>query len=282
MSVSDARLDAAVAEWRRSANEYTMADIRQGPGEGNYDRIERLRMERAIEASQGRKCAYGSSDPKAGVCGHDGCPFHSTSTVEMVAFDEDDTLVMQVPEERKPMDRYTALRHAVAAHGPETDWCGKLYIFHPMEVARRIDAHWRDLTGGYPRWDREKLNVGMSAEDAVVVALLHDVLEDTEYPLSMYAVDFTDRQWEALLLVTHDPEERTYREYIEQIAAAAEDGRPLAALVKLADLSHNMSDERKENLTPDKLAKAERMTKQRYAPARGRLWTAIGTEWWPA
>lgn len=262
--VSEARLDAAVAEWRRSATEYTMADIHQGPGEGNYDRIERLRMARAIDAAMGRKCAYGSSRSDRGCpsghCGVESCPHHSTSTVEMVSLDEDDTLVMPVHEERKPMDRYTALRHAIAAHGPETDWCGKLYIFHPMEVARRVD---------------DPARTEASTEDYVVVALLHDVLEDTDYSLN--PEDFNDRQWEALQLVTHDGS-LTYREYIERIAAS---GNPVAMKVKIADLSHNLSDDRKINLTPEKRKQAERMGEQRYRPAVKRLWEALGEEWWP-
>src|SRR6201999_723419 len=118
-------------------------------------------------------------------------------------------------------NRYEALRHAIAAHGPETDWCGNLYIFHPMEVARRLD-------------DPQRTEA--STEDAVVVALLHDVLEDTDYNLNLYAVDFNDAQWETLDLVTHRPE-LTYREYIERIATS---GNRAAIMVKLADLSHNM------------------------------------------
>jgi (p)ppGpp synthase/HD superfamily hydrolase len=158
------------------------------------------------------------------------------------------------------MNRYEALRHAIKAHGPETDWCGNLYIFHPMEVARRLD---------------DPMRTEASTEDAVVVALLHDVLEDTDYLLRQD--DFHPEQWRALNLVTHW-HDLTYREYIERIA---ESGSRVAIMVKLADLSHNMSDERKENLTPEKLAKAERMTKQRYEPARRRLWDALGVEWWP-
>lgn len=159
------------------------------------------------------------------------------------------------------MNRYEALRHAIAAHGPATDWCGNLYIFHPMEVARRLD---------------NPAHTEASTEDFVVVALLHDVLEDTDYELDREW--FNPVQWEALNLVTHTPE-LTYREYVERIATS---GNRVAIMVKLADLSHNMSDERKENLTPEKLKQAEGLTKQRYEPARDRLWKALGGEWWPA
>jgi hypothetical protein len=47
-----AAVDAAIAAFRRRAGELTMLDIKQGPGEGNYDRIEQLRIEAAIEAAE--------------------------------------------------------------------------------------------------------------------------------------------------------------------------------------------------------------------------------------
>lgn len=158
------------------------------------------------------------------------------------------------------MNRYEALRHAVKAHGTQTDWCGNLYVLHPMEVARRLD---------------DPIRTEASTEDVVVVALLHDVLEDTDYELDREW--FTPEQWEALYLVTHTPD-LTYREYIERIANS---GNRVAMMVKLADLSHNMSDERKENLTPDRLATAQGLERDRYIPSRERLWKALGFEWWP-
>lgn len=61
---------AAVAAFRRRANELTMLDINQGPGEGNYDRIEELRIEAAIQAAE-----------------------------EVGELDEQDTMVMEVGED---------------------------------------------------------------------------------------------------------------------------------------------------------------------------------------
>lgn len=166
------------------------------------------------------------------------------------------------------MNRYEALQHAIKAHGPETDWCGNLYIFHPMEVARRLDANWLDtppaLLDGNP---------GVHRVAGVVVALLHDVWEDTDYELT--AEDFTIQEWAALDRVTRWPDE-TYREYIEKVA-----GSPLSIIVKLADLSHNMSDERKENLSESQLKRVASIENSRYIPSRDRLWEALGSEWWP-
>lgn len=173
------------------------------------------------------------------------------------------------------MNRYDALQHAIKAHGPETDWCGKLYIFHPMAVADRIDANWKQLEQEAAYWGTS----GVDVEDAVIVALLHDVLEDTKYMLD--PDDFTCQQWEALQLVTHEPG-YTYREYVERIARAAEAGRKLATVVKLADLSHNMSAERKVNLSEQQAKDAASLEEKRYRPSRDRLWAALGSEWWPA
>lgn len=156
------------------------------------------------------------------------------------------------------MNRYKALQHAIRAHGADTDWGGQLYVLHPMAVADRIDKHPAPLD---------------NREDAVVVALLHDVLEDTDYELD--AAWFTPEQWDALDRVTRWPTE-TYREYIEKAA-----GSPISIIVKLADLSHNMSDERKVGLSEEQLEKAAGLQESRYEPSRDRLWEALGAEWWP-
>lgn len=46
-------MDAAIKAFRDGANRYTLMDIRQGPGEGNYDRVEQLKLEDAIRAAEG-------------------------------------------------------------------------------------------------------------------------------------------------------------------------------------------------------------------------------------
>lgn len=169
------------------------------------------------------------------------------------------------------MNRYQALQHAVRAHGGDTDWGGQLYVLHPMAVAERVEANWL-LVPGLNCWGA--LPSGASYESGAIVALLHDVLEDTDYELKREL--FTSEQWDALDRVTRWPTE-TYREYIEKAA-----GSTLATIVKLADLSHNMSDERKVGLTEKQLEAAEGLRKKRYEPSRDRLWEALGAEWWPA
>lgn len=164
------------------------------------------------------------------------------------------------------MNRYEALQHAVKAHGLTPDKGGLLYTLHPMEVADRIEKNWRDIRG---------INAvgilpgGVSVESAVIVALLHDVLEDTDYEID--ASWLSEAQWNALYLVTHQPED-TYFEYIAKICADK-----LATLVKLADLSHNLSPARQEALPEDQ----QRGLGKRYLKSRRILWDALGQDWWP-
>lgn len=256
MSLTDntAAMDAAVKAWRDSGGHYTLMDIRQGPGEGNYDRVERLRLEDTIRAAEEARKA-------------------DAPTIEFLSFDEDDTLVLQAPDdERKTMDRYEALKHAVKAHGRTLDKGGLLYVLHPMAVADRVEQHWNDLPdiSTFGTLVGEGDLGGISVESGIIVALLHDVLEDTEYPLPPNY--FTTQQWAALQLVTHDPRD-TYFEYIEQIA-----GNSLATVVKLADLSHNLSPERAAALDE----RSRKGLEKRYLKARGILWDALRSEWWPA
>jgi hypothetical protein len=50
---SPAAVDAAIKAQRDAASKYTLMDIRQGPGEGNYDRVERLTVEDMLRAAEG-------------------------------------------------------------------------------------------------------------------------------------------------------------------------------------------------------------------------------------
>lgn len=164
------------------------------------------------------------------------------------------------------MNRYDALKHAVKAHGAALDKGRQLYILHLIEVADRVERSWSDIKGTGP-W--QMLRGGASVESGVIVALLHDVWEDTDYgPIG----NLTETQRRALIRITRQPED-TYAEYIEKIA-----DDQLATVVKLADLSHNLSAERQSALP----LKEQRSLETRYFTARNRLWDALGQEWWPA
>ena len=103
-----------------------------------------------------------------------------------------------------------ALKVAYAAHMGQTDKTGVPYIFHPYEVALKMDD-----------------------EISVCVALLHDVLEDTPVTYGELAKDFPEEVLKPLKLLTHGKDV----EYTDYIRALKDD--PCAKKVKLADIAHN-------------------------------------------
>lgn len=128
-------------------------------------------------------------------------------------------------EHKNPRIR-KAYRIAKIAHEDQIDKAGADYIKHPMTVAR---------------------NVG-DAESAIIVALLHDFLEDF----------LTDAERHALLLLTHE-KGIPYEDYVRKISKD-----PIARKIKLADLTHNMDLSRIANPTEKDLERIAR----KYLPAR--------------
>lgn len=160
------------------------------------------------------------------------------------------------------MNRFEALKHAVVAHAGAVDKCGQPYILHPIAVASALEP----LAAVQALADPDY-------EDAVVVALLHDVWEDSDYELPFPAAD--DDRWEVQIVALGKlsrADEETYAEYIERIC-----GSRVACLVKLADLWHNTRPERLGCLP----ANERKGLGKRYLKARDRLWSALGYEWWP-
>lgn len=122
-----------------------------------------------------------------------------------------------------------ALAHAARAHRGQRDKRGRPYIEHITEVSAAVDHE---------------------GTHAIAVALLHDVLEDTnDTDLSAYPKPVQ----EAVHAITRQ-EVETYDAYIERVAQ-----NPLARTVKLADLRLNHATAPEERL------------KKRYARAIRRL-----------
>lgn len=108
---------------------------------------------------------------------------------------------------------------AVKAHRNQRDKSGRAYIFHPLHVSRACKSR-----------------------DEKILALLHDVLEDSDYKIE--DINFlTNPQKEALNLLTHK-ESDPYFVYINKIK-----NNDLAKRVKIADLSHNMDLKRLKVIT---------------------------------
>lgn len=104
-----------------------------------------------------------------------------------------------------------ALLLCFEAHKDQKDKSGMPYVFHPFHLAEQ-----------------------MKEECTAVTALLHDVVEDTDYTLDDLAdMGFETAVIDALRLLTHDPAVP----YMDYVAAIKEN--PIARAVKLADLAHN-------------------------------------------
>lgn len=135
-----------------------------------------------------------------------------------------------------------AMRISFAAHKDDTDKDEVPYVYHPYHVAEQ-----------------------MKTENEVIVALLHDVVEDTDMTIEdLRAEGFSEEVLTALQLLTHG-KSKSYMDYVARIK-----GNPLATAVKLADLRHN-SDLTRLSVVDDKAR--ERVKK--YAEAIKLLENAV-------
>lgn len=117
-----------------------------------------------------------------------------------------------------------ALKISFNAHKDQVDKTGVPYVFHPFHLAEQMDD-----------------------EKSTCVALLHDVVEDTDYTFDdLRKEGFTKEIIDAIKLLTHDPSV-PYLDYVNMIKENS-----IAKKVKLADLKHN-SDLSRLDLSVDKI-----------------------------
>ena len=121
---------------------------------------------------------------------------------------------------------------AYNAHINQKDRSGLPYILHPIHLAEQMDT-----------------------EEECIVALLHDVVEDTDITFEELEKEFSKTVIDALKLLTHD-KDTDYFEYIEKIKS-----NPLAVKVKLADLKHNSDETRLENIIEKDIARNKKYVK---------------------
>ena len=126
-----------------------------------------------------------------------------------------------------------AINIAYNAHMGQEDKFEIPYIFHPYHLAEQMDT-----------------------EEECIVALLHDVVEDTNVTMEELEKEFSKTIIDALKLLTHD-KTTDYMEYIKNIK-----GNSLATKVKLADLKHNSDKTRLTHITKKYASK-----KQKYEEA---------------
>lgn len=123
-----------------------------------------------------------------------------------------------------------ALKLCYTAHNGQVDKSGMPYVFHPFHLAEQMED-----------------------ENTVTVALLHDVIEDTEYTISdLEKMGFPREVIEALSLLTHD-DNVPYMDYVEKIK-----GNEIAKKVKLADLAHNSDTTRLDEINDKVIQRVEK------------------------
>lgn len=104
---------------------------------------------------------------------------------------------------------------AYEAHKNQVDKSGVPYIYHPIHVAEQMDT-----------------------ENECIIALLHDVVEDTNVTFKQLEEVFSKEIIDILKLLTRE-ENIEYDEYIKRIK-----NNSIACKVKIADLTHNLDKTR--------------------------------------
>lgn len=113
-----------------------------------------------------------------------------------------------------------ASKIAYKAHEGQTDKAGVPYIFHPIHIAEQMDS-----------------------EESCIVALLHDVIEDSNITLEILSKYFNDDIITALRVLTKK-ENDDYVMYIKRVKT-----NKLATKVKIKDLEHNRDLTRLDEVT---------------------------------
>ena len=133
-----------------------------------------------------------------------------------------------------------AIALAATAHQSQVDKQGLPYILHPLEVMRRAET------------TTDK-----------IVAVLHDVVEDTYISMRDIRRKFTNDIADAVEAISRDKDKETYFEYIERLSK-----NPRATRIKLIDLVVNME-------RVPRLPEAEQSIMKRYQKAQKILMYSI-------
>lgn len=125
-----------------------------------------------------------------------------------------------------------AIEIAEAAHAGTNDKGGNLYIAHPMRVMNAVDM-----------------------EEEKIVAILHDVVEDTDWTLEKLRKEgFSETVLAAIDSVTNRKKQgETYDEFVKRAAS-----NPIGRKVKLADLRDNSDISRIAKPTPEDYKRIEK------------------------
>ena len=123
-----------------------------------------------------------------------------------------------------------AVAIAAQAHRGQKDKAGAPYLLHPLRLMMRMET-----------------------EAAMMAAVLHDVVEDTEWTLErLREAGFSAEVLEAVDCLTRRGGE-SYEEFVERVRA-----NPTARRVKIADLEDNMNIRRISRLGASDLERLEK------------------------
>ena len=126
-----------------------------------------------------------------------------------------------------------AMSLAFDLHLGQKDKGGLPYIFHPIAVAEM-----------------------MKDEYSTCVALLHDIIEDTEFTIEQLRnLHFPDEVVDGVIAMTRMPGE-VYKDYLVRVKA-----NDIARKVKIGDLKHNMDAGRLKSIDKEYLSMLKRYTK---------------------
>ena len=126
-----------------------------------------------------------------------------------------------------------ALKLCFEAHKEQVDKSGMPYVFHPFHLAEQ-----------------------MNTEETTIVALLHDLVEDTDYTIeALVDMGFDKSITDAIALMTH-ADNVAYMDYVRAIK-----DKPIAKAVKLADLKHNSDLTRLDTIDEKALSRREKYLK---------------------
>ena len=127
-----------------------------------------------------------------------------------------------------------ALKLSMKAHAGQRDKAGEEYFLHPLTVALTVAKN-----GG--------------TDECIAAALLHDVVEDTDYTLKdLSNLGFDKSVTDALALLTHK-KDIPYMDYVRNLKT-----NEIARAVKMADLLHNMDLSRLKEINESDRKRAEK------------------------
>ncbi len=149
-----------------------------------------------------------------------------------------------------------AFEIAVDAHKEQRRKSGEAYIFHPLAVAQIVASE-----------------IGLDAT-SIAAALLHDVVEDTEYTLNDLEQMFGEtiaRIVDGLTKISNLKKDRDVSQQAENFRKMllTLNDDPRVIIIKIADRLHNMQT--MDAMRPDKQAKISSETLYIYAPLAHRM-----------